>query len=169
MKKIIFKYHFIYFLIAIGINSCYEETATPVEASFTTEFVGADESVPVQVAIHNQSTGADTFQWTFTGASPASSTDRNPGTITYNTEGTYTIELVASNIDGNTDTFQKTITVVDEIDISFATEIIASNYPPVEVVLTNDTTGVGLTYLWTFEGGSRSRRRGHDRKHPAGR
>ena len=156
MKKgnlLIYRY-IIVFLLIISITSCYEETATPVEASFSTEFIGADESVPVQVGITNHTVGADAYQWTFNGATPSNSTDKNPGTIVYNTAGTYNIELTATNVDGSTDNFQQTITVVDGIAISFSTEIIDSNYPPVEVVLTNNTDGVGLTYLWTFEGGT---------------
>ena len=151
-KRILTYRHFIYFLITISITACYKETATAVEASFSTSFVGGDESVPVQIGIANQSIGADTFQWTFTGAEPVSSTEENPGTIVYNTAGKYTIKLSVSNVDGSTDTFQKTIAVVDGIAISFSTEIIDSNYSPVEVVLTNNTDGVGLTYNWTFEG-----------------
>lgn len=141
-------------LLFIGFVGCYEETATPVEASFSAVFVGADESIPVQVGITNQSTGADTFLWTFTGAEPASSTDENPGTIVYNTSGTYTIKLTASNIDGSTDTFEAQIRVFDGIVIDFSTEIIDSDFPPVEVVITNSTDGVDLTYSWTFEGGT---------------
>ena len=138
----------------IIFTACYKETAIPVKADFSTAFVNADESVPVQVSITNQSTGADAFEWTFEGAEPTSSSDENPGTIVYNTAGTYTITLEASNIDGSTNTFEKTITVVDGIAINFSTEIIESHYPPVEVALTNSTDGVGLSYLWTFEGGT---------------
>lgn len=140
-------------LMATVLFGCFEETATPVKASFSTSFVGGDKSVPVQVEITNQSTGADTFDWTFTGAELASSTDENPGTIVYDTAGTYTISLTASNVDGSTDTFQKTITVLDGIAIGFSTKIIDSNYPPVEIELTNTSDGVGLTYKWTFENG----------------
>ena len=134
--------------------SCYQETATPVAASFSTAFVNADESVPVQIEITNQSTGADAFEWTFEGAEPASSTDENPGTIVYNIAGTYALKLTASNVDGSRDTIEKEITVVDGVSIRFSKEIVDSNYSPVEVILTNATDGVGLTYLWTFEGGT---------------
>jgi PKD repeat protein len=72
----------------------------------------------------------------------------------YNTAGTYTITLTASNVDGSTDALKKTITVVDGFTVQFSTEIIDSNYPPVEVDLTNATAGVGLNYSWTFEGGT---------------
>lgn len=155
MQKEILTYRYlIYFFMVVAIMACYQETALPVTASFSTSFVGGDESVPVQVAITNQSTGADTFLWTCIGAEPESSTEENPGTIVYNKAGTYTIQLTASNVDGSTETVQKTITVVDGITLNFSTQVIDSHYPPVEVVLTNTTQGVDLTYNWTFEGGT---------------
>ena len=147
-------YFTIILAVFLTVLNCYQETATPVAASFSTAFVNADESVPVQIAITNQSTGADTFEWTFEGAEPANSKDENPGTIVYNIAGTYTLKLTASNVDGSRDTIEKEITVVDGVSIRFSTEIIDSNYSPVEVILTNATDGVGLTYLWTFEGGT---------------
>lgn len=147
-------YFTIILAVFLTVLSCYQETATPVAASFSTAFVNADESVPVQIAITNQSTGADTFEWTFEGAEPANSKDENPGTIVYNIAGTYTLKLTASNVDGSRDTIEKEITVVDGVSIRFSTEIIDSNYSPVEVILTNATDGVGLTYLWTFEEGT---------------
>ncbi|MEC3908205.1 PKD domain-containing protein [Tamlana sp. 2201CG12-4] len=154
MHRVLNKTWGIVISIMVLFTACYEETATPVKASFSTSFVGADESVPVQVSITNQSTGADTFEWMFEGAEPISSTEENPGTIIYNTAGTYTIVLTASNVDGSTHTYQKEIPVVDGIAINFSTEIIESNYLPVEVILTNNTNGVGLTYNWTFEDGA---------------
>ena len=134
--------------------SCYKETAVPVAASFSVTFVNEDESIPVQIAITNQSTGADTFEWTFTGAEPFNSTDENPGSIVYNKAGTYTISLKVSNVDGSTDSMEKEITVVEGISIDFFVEIIEGNYAPVEVKITNTTGGEGLTYTWTFEGGT---------------
>jgi len=142
----------LFILIGVGY-SCYEETATPIEVDFTTAFVNADESVPVQVFITNDTEGAEMYQWTFEGAEPSTSTDENPGAIVYNTAGTYTITLEASNIDGVSSTTTQDITVVDGIFIDFSVEIVESNFPPVEVELTNLTDGVDLTYNWTFEGG----------------
>ncbi|WP_264560492.1 T9SS type A sorting domain-containing protein [Flavobacterium sp. N2270] len=46
------------------------------------------------------------WSWTFTGGTPSSSTDQNP-VITYNTAGTYEVELVATNFNGS-DTETKT-------------------------------------------------------------
>jgi PKD repeat protein len=41
------------------------------------------------------------WQWTFTGGSPASSTIKNPSNIIFNTPGCYTVTLIANNIYGN--------------------------------------------------------------------
>lgn len=43
---------------------------------------------------------ADTWEWTFDGGSPATSTDQNP-IITYNTEGVYNVTLNSINSSGN--------------------------------------------------------------------
>ena len=142
-------------LIFCLLISCSEskEQAIPVIADFITEVVNNDYSVPVQVKITNTTEGADTYKWTFTGASPASATTRNSGTITYNQAGSYTILLEASNQDGRSDSKQVEISVDAEIVIGFTTEIQVDNFPPMEVALTNNTIGA-KTYSWTFDGGT---------------
>lgn len=136
--------------------SCYEETAIPVEASFVAEFIEGDQSAPVQIQITNHSQGAEAYQWTFEGATPATSTDKNPGTIAYEEAGTYTITLLATNTDGEESSYAQQITVYDQINLDFSVEVADSNYPPAEAAITNHTAGVGLTYEWTFTGGNPS-------------
>ncbi len=136
------------------LQSCYKESYIPITANFTTEFINGDESVPVIIKINNLSTGADTYQWEFEGGSPDVSSDKDPAQILYTVPGTYTIKLVATNNDGEIQQFSKTIEIKDAIDIQYTTTIIGSNYPSVEVVINNTTTGVGLTYNWTFQGGT---------------
>ena len=58
------------------------------------------------------SNNPDTWDWTFAGGTPGSSTQQNP-VITYNTAGTYTVILTASNAYGN-----DTETKVDYITVS---------------------------------------------------
>jgi subtilisin family serine protease len=53
-----------------------------------------------QVQFTDQSAGATSWAWTFAGGTPASSTAQNP-LITYNTPGTYTVTLVATNSNGS--------------------------------------------------------------------
>ncbi|PWJ43729.1 M43 family zinc metalloprotease [Sediminitomix flava] len=61
------------------------------------------------------------WSWTFTGGTPASSSLQNP-TVTYNTAGTYEVELTASNNDGSsTETKTGFITVTQAPTVSYCT------------------------------------------------
>ena len=139
-------------IFLMSIISCAKEEAIPVAADFDIEIVDNDFTIPVQVFIHNKSNGADTYHWTLEGGDPASSTKQNPGIITYNEAGFYTIKLAVSNQDGSIDSLEKTVPIDANIDIEFSTEVIESNYPPMELKINNLTEGI-VTYLWTFEGG----------------
>ncbi|GIQ60834.1 hypothetical protein Flavo103_39700 [Flavobacterium collinsii] len=147
MKKIIFL-----FLFTV-ITSCYKETSMIVDGDFTTSYVNADESAPVIVKIDSKVTGTDTYEWAFEGGSPSSSNLKNPGEVLYEKQGTYTIKLKATNIDGESKEISKTVVIKEGIHIDFTHEIVKSNYSPVEVILTNNTAGEGLTYVWNFEDG----------------
>lgn len=140
-------------LLFIVITSCYEETAIAIEGDFTTSYVSGDESIPVIIKIDNKITGADQYKWTFEGGSPATSSQKNPGEILYSKQGTYTIKLVATNVDGESNEFSKTVLIKEGINIAFTHEIIKSNYSPVEVVVKNTTVGEGLTFNWDFQDG----------------
>ena len=52
-----------------------------------------------------------TYEWKFTGGTPASSTNASPGNITYSSAGTYTIELKVTNECGASTTATKTFTI----------------------------------------------------------
>lgn len=143
----------ILFLLLLVASSCYQETAIAIEGDFTTSYVNADESVPVIIAIDSKVIGADTYEWTFEGGSPSTSSLKNPGEVLYEKQGTYTIKLKATNVDGERKELSKTVVIKEGIAIQFSHEIIKSNYSPVEVVLTNTTPGEGLTFTWNFEGG----------------
>lgn len=140
----------------IVITSCYQETSIAVEGDFTTSFVNADESIPVIIKINNKITGADSYEWTFEGGNPTTSSLKSPGEILYEKQGTYTIKLIATNVDGERKEISKTVVIKEGINIEFAHEIIKSNYSPVEVVLKNTTIGEGLTYKWEFQDGTPS-------------
>lgn len=58
----------------------------------------------------DQSTGATSWAWTFTGAAITTSALQNPANICYNTAGTYTVRLIATNANGS-DTATHTIMV----------------------------------------------------------
>ena len=147
-----------YLTIVLGIivlNSCANsrEEAIPVIADFSIDVIDQDFSVPVEIFVTNLSEGGDTFQWTFEGGIPATSSDRNPGTIVYNEAGDFTIRLEVSNQDGSIAVNTAGVPIDAEINIDFDVEILENNFPPVEVVLTNNTVGADM-FDWTFENGS---------------
>jgi PKD repeat protein len=54
----------------------------------------------------------DSYAWEFEGGTPSTATGKNPGTITYNTEGKYNVKLTVTNSKGsNTSTLEDYITV----------------------------------------------------------
>ncbi|KAF2331734.1 PKD domain-containing protein [Flavobacterium ginsenosidimutans] len=138
----------------IAITSCYQETSIAVEGDFTTSYINAKESVPVIIKIDSKVSGADTYEWTFEGGNPSTSNLKNPGEILYDKQGTYTIKLRASNVDGESKEISKTVVIRDGINIDFTSEIVKSNYSPAEVVITNNTLGEGLTFKWDFQDGT---------------
>jgi PKD repeat protein len=63
------------------------EESIPVKADFSIKVINDDYSVPVKVEITNKSTGAETYQWSFEGATITSSTEKSPQPITYANPG----------------------------------------------------------------------------------
>jgi PKD repeat protein len=148
MKKAIF-----FITILFGICACVNEVALPVIVDFSTEIVENDKTVPVKVRITNATDGADTYNWFFEGAIPETSSNRNPGVITYEKEGEYTIKLEASNRDGSVDIKEEKVIVKPAINIDFEVTVLENNFSPVKVKIANTTTGA-ITYSWIFEGGT---------------
>lgn len=101
-------------LLAIGlinVTSC-----PPPTAAFST----ADTVLCVNGCIDftDESVGANTWEWTFTGASPLSSNNQHPSGICYtDIPGIYLVKLVVANASG-VDSTSTTITVTD-IDAGF--------------------------------------------------
>jgi len=141
------------FLLFIVITSCYQETAIAIEGDFAISYANEDESIPVLIKIDNKITGADTYEWTFEGGEPAVSSAKTPGEVLYKKQGTYTIKLIATNVDGESKEFTKSVVIKEGINIDFTHEIVKSNYSPVEVILKNNTVGEGLTFAWDFQEG----------------
>ncbi|MEM9685530.1 MAG: PKD domain-containing protein [Bacteroidota bacterium] len=144
---------FCYLLLMLLVMACAKEQAVPVTAGFEVTVIGNDYSVPVQVAIVNHTKGAEEYEWSFEGAEPSSSTLKTPGTILYNTPGTYTIALQASNSDGITDRKEVILELDAPLRIDFEATIENDNYAPVTVNITSYCSGA-TTYQWHFEGGN---------------
>lgn len=90
-----------------------------------------------QITYTNNTQNADSYSWTFSGGNPPSSTLANP-TVTYNTAGTYTVVLQATNQGGsNTVTNTNSITVNPNpnVSVTFNNGVLSAN-------------PAGLTYQW---------------------
>ncbi|MBK8845681.1 MAG: hypothetical protein IPO27_03595 [Bacteroidetes bacterium] len=83
-----------------------------------------------------------TWQWTFTGASPATSTDQNPTGICYNNFGSFDVTLIACSING-----------CDTIVIpNFITEFQLPTAPVITMQGTTLTSTPAFTYQWYIVG-----------------
>ncbi len=92
---------------ATGINT--SPTLCTAKFSTTRTVICAGEAITFTDESYNAATG---WNWTFTGASPASSTQQNP-TVTYNTPGTYAVQLQATDgTNSNTANMPAYITVL---------------------------------------------------------
>lgn len=84
-------------------------TGNPPTASFS--MTSNEICVGENVDFSNLSEGdGNSYNWTFSGASPSSSAQTNPQNITYNTAGTFNVTLAASNAYGaDSETIQITV------------------------------------------------------------
>jgi len=82
-----------------------------------------------------------TYQWTFQGGTPASSTSKNPSAITYNTSGTYNVTLKVTNAFNSTNTMVKTGYIyVGGVGVDELSQNSIKVYPnPVKDVVTIET------------------------------
>ena len=86
------------------------------------------------------------WSWTFTGATPASSTDQNPMNICYDTPGSYDVSLTVTNNDGSDNvTFTSHITVHTPPTVDLGNDTLIC----VSCTLTLDADNAGSTYLWS--------------------
>lgn len=141
-----------YFLLStLTVVSCYEEQEIPVSIDFDFAVTEGSYTVPVELTLTNNTTGADFYSWTMEGATPSSSTQKQPGALTYQEAGSYTIKLEAWN-----DTQRASREIIIQLDsavaIDFTTDILINDFAPATTQITNHTRGAS-SYEWTFEGG----------------
>lgn len=90
--------------------------------------------------------GPTAWSWTFQGGTPSTSTSQNPSVV-YNTAGTYSVQLVASNGNGN-NTLTKTlyITVSSVSALPLVEGFQSATYPPANWQNYDDKTD-GMTWV----------------------
>jgi PKD repeat protein len=137
--------------VSAGGNCCILGPGTqqaPV-AAFVADTTGGCEGTCI--AFTNISTGGpfSNVQWSFTGATPASSTDENPTNICYPAAGTYPVSLTVTNTNGsNTSTQSSFVTITNPLPVANFSFNQIDNYT---TEFTSTGTG-GTTYQWQFPG-----------------
>ena len=99
-------------------NDILEVKVERVEARFGLPLLNA--AIGESVNVYNKSAGANTFQWTFPGASPASSNVRSPGPVAFNQAGTHQVTLTARSSSGCQHTESKSIYVYDDSSLDLS-------------------------------------------------
>lgn len=145
-----------YVVVLTATNACGTSTFTQTVAIITEPDAGFSASTtsgcgPLEVNYVNLSSeNATSWEWTFEGGTPATSTDENP-TVVYAAPGVYDVTLVATGPGGSsTFTQQNFITVLAPPAGSFT-----FNQTQNTVAFTNTSTDA-TSYFWTFGDGGTS-------------
>ncbi len=104
-------------------------------------FEAEETNIPVgcPVDFYDLSTGVPTsWEWTFEGGTPATSTDKNPEGIVYNNEGTFSVTLTVTNSEGG-----------DTETINGYMEVSATAVPDVYFVASDSITCSGAAIAFT--------------------
>jgi len=120
------------------------------------EFTAEETNLPTgcEVNFHDLSFGVPTsWEWTFEGATPATSNAKNPEGIIYEEEGTYSVTLTVSNIEG-TDT--KTMTdyiVVSETAVPVVYFVASDSITcsGIEIAFTDMSSNCPIGWEWSFD------------------
>lgn len=123
----------------------------PVVVDIGYKLTGDYQTTPLTITLENNTTGADYFEWTFEGGSPSTSSDKNPGQITFTTPGEHRITLHAWNHDLD-DRKQIIVRVDSAVVVNFDYQVLVNDFAPALMGFTNRTAG-GSTFEWAFEGG----------------
>ncbi|WP_163321013.1 PKD domain-containing protein [Dysgonomonas sp. 520] len=114
-----------------------------------------NDFAPAEVKFTNLTTGASSYEWTFEGGLPASSTEQHPENVIFDVPGEHKITLTVNN-GRETFTTSKVINLLPKIDVSFDLEPSFDDYDyevPFTAALINKTQN-GLTYEWQSTGGT---------------
>lgn len=145
-----------YTVVLSATNACGTVTSTQSVVIVTppaAAFVGNPTSGcgPLSVQFTNQSSSnATSWSWTFPGGTPSSSTEQNP-TVVYNTPGSYTVTMTATNSAGsNTSTQTNYITVQPNTTATYTFATTGNT-----TAFTN-TSSNATSYAWNFGDGGTS-------------
>lgn len=131
--------------------------ATPPVANFSAAETTVEQGEGVYFTDMSEP-GILSWDWTFSGGNPESSTEENPGPIVYTQTGTYTVSLTVTNADGtDTETKVNFITVNPAAPpvADFESDATAINQGG-QVTFSDLSEGNPFEWYWEFEGGNPS-------------
>jgi hypothetical protein len=107
------------------------------------------------IAFENTSSNGQTYQWSFTGGTPAISSDVEP-LVSYSASGTYNVQLIVTG-PGGIDTLDQTVSidVSQPVNAQFGTNAVDLYLPNAIITCTNNSTNAN-GYFWDFGDGSTS-------------
>ncbi len=139
--------------ITISNGQLFEAPTSAPIANFTVTntFICLGSNINLQ----NTSSNATTYQWSFTGGLPATSSAVHPS-VTFANSGSYLVELIATG-PGGTNTTSQTINVQVEVPsvASFSSSATTVYVPNTTVTFTNNSTNAN-GYYWNFGDGTTS-------------
>ena len=94
-------------ILTVSVVSLFFFWSCEVTVSPVAKFSGTPKTLKTGQSVNftDLSTGVpETWEWTFEGASVTSSTEENPNSITYDTDGTFDVTLTVTNSVGNNST-----------------------------------------------------------------
>lgn len=147
-----------YSLVLTATNSCGVFSSNlpivaqgPPQVSLTAlGSICLGQSVNPGASVNDCLESINTYAWTFTGGSPASSALATPPSITYNTSGTFNVSLKATNGCGNVT--QTTQVIVNSAPSNLHPRISGTICPGGDVQLFCDTV-IGASYSWSGPNG----------------
>lgn len=130
---------------ACGIDSFTQEVEIILPPTANFEVSSNNGCTPFEVEFFNlSSTNADTYNWTFEGGTPSTSTEENPAVV-YNTDGVFDVQLIVSNAVGSDTLNLENYMTVGLGAVADFTAIVNDD----EVSFINNSSN-GQTYSWDF-------------------
>lgn len=140
-------------LVSLLFSNCRKEQNISVNIDVSYITADSNFTVPAKVKFINNTSGAESFKWTFEGGEPSTSNKKDPGIVTFNTVGIHKVTLEATSQDDKK-IKEWMIKVDSAVQIDFDTMVIGDNhFSPLKVLVKNKTKGASA-YQWSFEGGT---------------
>jgi len=132
-----------------GNGYCRKEKCFTVQVPAAADFSASVNCDKVTFTNLSQSTGSATYQWTFTGGSPATYNGQNPPVITYNTGGVHQVHLKMTSGSCVIEYTYPVETSTISASLNIPAQVCANTQAP----FTATSSNTGITYQWNFGDG----------------